>query len=63
VAKLENKCRLYREGGKKLRAVLRIPRLTRMYHDLIRVDGKDEFESLDHVYDIHFKTVAADFSP
>ena len=63
VGKLETKCKLYREGGKKLRAVLRIPRLTRLYHDLIRRDGRDEFESLDQVYDLHFKTVAADFSP
>jgi len=62
VTKLEGKCKLYREGGKKLRAVMRIPRLTRLYHDLIRRDGLDEFASLDQVYDLHFKTVG-DFSP
>lgn len=63
VTKLEGKCKLYREGGKKLRAVLRIPRLTRLYHDLIRRDGLDEFASLDQVYDLHFKTAVGDFSP
>jgi hypothetical protein len=63
LTKLEGKCKLYREGGKKLRAVLRIPRLTRLYHDLIRRDGLDEFASLDQVYDLHFKTAVGDFSP
>jgi DNA repair ATPase RecN len=63
VTKLQGKCKLYREGGKKLRAVLRIPRLTRLYHDLIRRDGLDEFASLDQVYDLHFKTAVGDFSP
>ena len=63
LSKLEGKCKLYREGGKKLRAVLRIPRLTRLYHDLIRRDGLDEFASLDQVYDLHFKTAVGDFSP
>lgn len=58
VAKLEHRVSLYREGGKKMRAVLRIPRLCKQYHDMINDGAKDDFECLNEVYDRHFTVIA-----
>lgn len=46
-----------------MRAVLRIPRLTRMYHEKIKRENMDEFECLDKIYDEHFVKMTEDWSP
>ena len=43
-----------------MRAVLRIPRLTKLYHDMIRGEKMQEFASLDMVYERHYTKVAED---
>ena len=37
-----------------MRAVLRVPRLCKKYHDKIRVENMEEFGALDEVYQEHY---------
>ena len=39
---------------RKMKCVLRIPLLTKKFHNLIRETKMEEFESLDYVYSSHF---------
>ena len=34
--KLENQALVFKENARRMRAVLRVPRLTKLYHDMIR---------------------------
>lgn len=44
-----------------MRAVLRIPRLCKLYHDRVRADKMKEFQILEDIYEEHFKIVSNDF--
>ena len=44
-----------------MRAVMRVPRLTKQYHDSIRQDKIPELASLDGVYEKHFQLVADEY--
>ena len=46
------------ETMKKIKAVLRIPLLTQKFHDLIRNEKMDEYDSLDLVFRKHFDLIA-----
>lgn len=46
-----------------MRAVLRIPRLTKMYHEQVKREKMDEFECLDEIYDNHFLLQTENMSP
>jgi hypothetical protein len=37
---------------------MRVPRLTKLYHDSIKQSKMEEFASLDGVYEKHFQIVA-----
>ena len=41
-----------------MRAILRIPRLCKLYHDRVRSDKMKEFQILDDIYEEHFKIVS-----
>ena len=60
ITKLGGQADLFKENARRMRAVLRVPRLTKLYHDLIRGENMHEFSSLDRIYEGHFNKVAED---
>ena len=38
-----------------MRAILRIPRLCKLYHDKVKSDKMQEFQILEDIYEEHFK--------
>lgn len=55
--KSQNNHDVHMQTMKKVKAVLRIPILTKKFHDLIQKENMDEFDSLDLVYRKHFDLV------
>ena len=56
--KMEEKLDIYMQNAKKMKAVLRLPMLTKKYHDLVREQKMPEFESLELVYKHHYENLA-----
>lgn len=50
---------MFTANSKKMKAVLRLPRLCKQYHDLIREEKMPEFESLELVFNRHYENLAA----
>ena len=42
------------DNAKKMKACLRIPRLTKQYHDMTRDEKIPEFEAIEEIYEKHF---------
>lgn len=42
-----------------MRAILRIPRLCKLYHDRVRAEKMKEFQILEDIYEEHFKIVSS----
>lgn len=45
---------LLQGNAKKMKAVLRVPRLTKQYHDMTRDHHLPEFDSIEKIYDRHY---------
>lgn len=54
---LDGQVKMYKENARRMRAVLRVPRLCKMYHDQVRQDQMDEFQCLDKIYEAHYAVV------
>ena len=57
---LENQVTKYKENVRNMRAILRIPRLCKLYHDRVRADKMKEFKILEDIYEEHFKIVSSE---
>lgn len=57
IQKLEEQVELFKENVRRMRAVLRVPRLCTMYHDMIRRAEMPEFDCLDDIYERHYTVV------
>lgn len=60
IEKLDERVCLFKTNATKMKAVLRIPRLTRHYHDLVRANALPEYDCLEQVYRDHFSEFAKD---
>ena len=58
IDKLDTSVTIFKENGRRMRAVLRVPRLTKQYHDMVRGEEMAEFACLDEVYERHYGKVA-----
>jgi len=45
----------FRANTKKMRAILRVPRLSRLFHEGLREERLPEYEVLEQVYDAHYE--------
>ena len=55
---LQRDLSIFKENSRKLRAVLRVPRLSTEYHNLIKQDHMPELKVLDGVYEKHYEIMA-----
>jgi len=54
---LDGQVKMYKENARRMRAVLRVPRLCKLYHDQVRQDNMEEFDPLDKIYEAHYAVV------
>jgi len=62
IKNLENKLNLFTDNSKKMKAILRVPRLTKQFHDILAEGKLTEFACLSKVYDHHYEAVGTLFS-
>ena len=55
IMKLERRLELFNDNSRKMKAVLRVPRLTKQFHDLMAPGNLAEFDCLERVYDHHYE--------
>lgn len=56
---LESQLNIFKENARKMRAVLRVPRLCKMFHDTVSGPAsRRDFQILDQLYEKHFLKVA-----
>lgn len=55
ISKLERRLELFTDNSRKMKAVLRVPRLTKQFHDLMAPGNLAEFDCLERVYDHHYE--------
>jgi len=60
IDKLEKRVKLFKDNARKMRAVLRVPRLTKQYQDMVREERIPEFDCIEKVYQRHFEGLAED---
>ena len=54
IKKMEKRAELFNLCTKKIKAVLRVPRLAKQFHDMMAEGKCGEFDCLEAVYDHHF---------
>lgn len=54
IYKMEKRAEEFDKLTKKMKAVLRVPRLAKQFHDLMAEGKRGEFDCLEKVYDHHF---------
>ena len=62
IVNLENRLDLFTDNSKKMKAILRVPRLTKQFHDKLGEGKLSEFACLEKVYDHHYEAMGTLFS-
>ena len=60
---LERRVELFKTNCKSMRAVLRVPRLAREFHDLMAEGRLSEFDCLTDVYERHYRALGESLVP
>ena len=63
IAALEKRVDLFKANATRMRAVLRVPRLAREFHDLMAAGNLTEFACLADVYDRHYRALGESLDP
>jgi len=63
IKNLEDRVELFKANCKSMRAVLRVPRLAREFHDLMAAGNLSEFDCLTDVYERHYRAVGESLLP
>jgi hypothetical protein len=54
IKNLEYKLKVLESNSKKMRAVLRVPRMSKQFHDMTRIENMPEFECIEEIYNKHY---------
>lgn len=52
------KLKVLNSNSKKMRAVLRVPRMAKQFHDMTRIENLPEFECIEDIYNKHYELTA-----